>query len=937
MVRKRIIVYILSLFLFTRCIDVQAIIIKQETDGYNQEVQFDKCDSDNSEGCIDYSQNLVVRASLVGPDGYQVAGTKTIEFTPWNPYNGQNARRIDGETIYNGGYNSSNSRLNTIVPNNSFIFTGSTLTGDEVSPTERHQIYMGFGETNEATDDFSTYTSNRKAFISYVTSLEEKKIKVESNGKVLNINFIDYFLNVCGFVADWNATDNAEVQKKLAENHYYIFIEPVFEYGIIHDGERWSARGTAKQLANFAVKNKEFTWFWVPYDKQIAYNHFCSFIEKSGLFNFGISDEYLCGNVNNFDYFSSVVETFAVQVENVAYKMSYSVCEAQNRLPFSPKKDCDEYARSESGEAYETVYYQASSDIFKNNYAARILQKLADSDIHLYKNPSGFGVNVIDLSDVMKNKVKEETIKNTCTLEINSCKNNNFTFTTKLKSDDLFDCVYPSSTYNMKNSDLQKYFYNFPNSDLWCYDDLTYSFSSLSSYYNHSASNNYILDKNQVAVIPQGTLTVNRTCFSKKDLSGSLNSDLDNIFKNDIASPIGGTQNNYQQNFYLDFNGTTITYLRGDKYQTQSQATANDSGKQYKQTKQTSAYGEEYYVYKSSFTYPYYANIGYDITTSSIKINDYNIIDSLGNSNSIDLDSSGFSKGTKVINIPSSTVEGKYIDEIRTISINDTSSNRTEIINGYGYSTNIYNKLSEHRQLHSDDNNNYYQWGDNYSTESSNGLTNYKGTTSYILDQTSGKYCTFETEIIDKDIIDEGVQFRIISLTNPFPARDGTSRLPGKNWLNDTENNVKEYIQNNRGVLTEAVYTKEPMYKITLDAPTMIKIREYNKEKSYTDLDLTCEEGTGRMCISNFLRNELSNLEGTCTTESASKSAQITKANKIIDGFLSSRCNSSQTCLNGRHADVVAYDKNNDGLLTEEDYQTTDYYTCADKTAASGG
>ena len=51
------------------------------------------------------------------------------------------------------------------------------------------------------------------------------------------------------------------------------------------------------------------------------------------------------------------------------------------------------------------------------------------------------------------------------------------------------------------------------------------------------------------------------------------------------------------------------------------------------------------------------------------------------------------------------------------------------------------------------------------------------------------------------------INFRVISLDNPFPARDGTSRMPAENWLYD-ENNVYEYITTNRGRVTEDVYRK---------------------------------------------------------------------------------------------------------------------------------
>ena len=114
--------------------------------------------------------------------------------------------------------------------------------------------------------------------------------------------------------------------------------------------------------------------------------------------------------------------------------------------------------------------------------------------------------------------------------------------------------------------------------------------------------------------------------------------------------------------------------------------------------------------------------------------------------------------------------------------------------------------------------------------------------------------------------------------------------MPGTNWLSEKENNVYEYIQNNRNVNAEEVYNKEPLYTVTLDTKTMIKIREYNKTHSYTNTDIVCEEGKGRKCISEFLRNDkyIDNIKGKCVEE---------------------------------------VDSNN----------TKEYYECADKTEKSGG
>lgn len=153
--------------------------------------------------------------------------------------------------------------------------------------------------------------------------------------------------------------------------------------------------------------------------------------------------------------------------------------------------------------------------------------------------------------------------------------------------------------------------------------------------------------------------------------------------------------------------------------------------------------------------------------------------------------------------------------------------------------------------------------------------------------------CHFEYGIKNPE---SEIRFRVISLENPFPGRDGTSRMPSKNWFYDN-NYVYDYILNNRGIrstlcgnLSEAclnsispekMYTTlEPMYSITLTPSTMLKIREYNKKYSYysmydtldfteghghenetvrqadKDADKLICDDQGRQCYSQFLRDD---------------------------------------------------------------------------------
>ena len=219
---------------------------------------------------------------------------------------------------------------------------------------------------------------------------------------------------------------------------------------------------------------------------------------------------------------------------------------------------------------------------------------------------------------------------------------------------------------------------------------------------------------------------------------------------------------------------------------------------------------------------------------------------------------------------------------------------------------------------------------------------------------------------------DTKYKFRVISLENPFPARDGSSRLPGMNWLNSKENNVFEYIVNNRGiryitksnnVSPEEMYNKvKPMYTVTLTPSTMIKIRNYNKKYAYDSMyqsmsadvtshgayKLECnyhdlgngDIGNGRECYSTFLREYINDsMDGVCYLSPSELNKDVTKyydnlkpLMNILDG--------SNSLIN------LGYDMNKnyrndlqDLYILQPDNRgkNIQYYTCANKTFLSGG
>ena len=93
--------------------------------------------------------------------------------------------------------------------------------------------------------------------------------------------------------------------------------------------------------------------------------------------------------------------------------------------------------------------------------------------------------------------------------------------------------------------------------------------------------------------------------------------------------------------------------------------------------------------------------------------------------------------------------------------------------------------------------------------------------------------------------IKEDLVFRPISLSNPFPGQNGKGRSMGSPWTDDLK---KTYITNRSNV-----YSKKPLYSITLTPSSIKQIRDYNKKNSYDDFNLTCSNGEA--CYSAFLRS----------------------------------------------------------------------------------
>ena len=220
----------------------------------------------------------------------------------------------------------------------------------------------------------------------------------------------------------------------------------------------------------------------------------------------------------------------------------------------------------------------------------------------------------------------------------------------------------------------------------------------------------------------------------------------------------------------------------------------------------------------------------------------------------------------------------------------------------------------------------------------SRNITKYTDNKLYNLEYTMGDYssddfkCDFNTKVENNKVYDNTV-FRPISLTFPFPARDGKNRLPGLNWFDD-ENYVYEYITNNRNIQSGALSNeirnpnmmyleREPLYIVDLDASSMIKIREYNKNHTYDDIELECD-GKNRACISVFLRNNSSDLklDGTCQN-----------GLRDLSNYYNALAGAGES-----YQTQIDFDIDGDGRHDSTDAtKMSDFYACADKDEKSGG
>ena len=121
-------------------------------------------------------------------------------------------------------------------------------------------------------------------------------------------------------------------------------------------------------------------------------------------------------------------------------------------------------------------------------------------------------------------------------------------------------------------------------------------------------------------------------------------------------------------------------------------------------------------------------------------------------------------------------------------------------------------------------------------------------------------YCNFN--INSALVTESGLKliYRTIDLNNPFPDINGEGRNVGSNWCASSGtnkcSNTNTLVQS---VIKNDVMEDEPMYAFTLTPSLILQIREYNRNNPYDDFNMTCEEGTGKACVSNFLTDLIDN------------------------------------------------------------------------------
>lgn len=838
-------------------------------------------DNPYGNGCASHGRFFVLRVGLFTKDenGYHhVKGTDVVEIEP--DYGGYftNSRNVDNGVEFNKFIDETGDNYSNVnFEDYRYMIEYSGMHTDRAGTAECRRIY-GTTSYREWAEEYGCTKTLYKTNMGLVYGDEEKSIsekrqklsdyiqsgekKNQVPGENRYVSFSEFVLKAVGFTEDWELTDADK--RKLSLEDYYIITEPIYQVGMVENGRWQVVKGTPAQILSWAEKNA--TWnYWIAYAPDIAFNFLCNFYDT------GFESKSNCTTIEeNIEFYNRMSGKQRTEFFNTYF---YSQLE-------NPKNQSglNAYALSKMSET-EEVSYDCNYRVTTCNDNNFIFKSTLSFENYKTSSSSTETGGEISAATVSRKKLTDRSL--------------------------LYQCIYPEQGVR---DNLKSYVYTPERSpegmatgdyDLWCYDDVTYNFSELKKLQGKQ----YIA--NTYAEIPNGTLKVNRTCYTKNPNIDDGDSILNSLL---ITDDIENGTKKYQQEFNFNFNNQQLKFVIDNEKGVYHGSTDNSFKKEVKQAGINTI---DYIIYTSEFYYDY-------VIANGTNSNDFQANIQLNNN---------------AINLNTNTVEFlKDFENSRVIKLKDSKQYKYNVKNtmspnlnnAAGLSNYFINKVGNGASFTATE------------KEVRTGVdTEISIKTSYNIIGSGNGVCEITTDLKPSQTqIENKTQFRVISLDNPFPGRDGRSRLAGDNWLNDTENNVFNYITLNRNVETEKVYEKQPIYKVTLTPQQMIKIREYNKGRSYSETSITCEEGTGRMCKSSFIRNsKYVKLKGTCSTIN---DTEITTTNRNIKDFIDN-CSINSTCVNNNQDLVTKYDTNKDGNVTKEDYLTADFYTCADKTYKSGG
>lgn len=478
-------------------------------------------------------------------------------------------------------------------------------------------------------------------------------------------------------------------------------------------------------------------------------------------------------------------------------------------------------------------------------------------------NQNGYGVLVVEVSNVRKIIYEEENYEYTCPINvsINNCENPSIT------EPNTKECLVYNSLYSYESS-----------CNIYCSDIITTDFNGFyNTFIKEGVKNNAIYSGRYMAIKDSPKITITKTCYqseSKEECSD---------WKNSLKLKIESDYKNKRSEIKLNVDNNTYTLF--DIIQDDSISKTDDITDK--------VVYEIKYAHKMDPNINKYISIetGKDVFENLDKYRDAVIVNNNPYGTIITQSGNG---GYQYYVDLSGTELNKYISGSTKLSDVIVSNYSTKSTSESGNNTTITTYTYKQNNTINFTINNTNK--DEYNSSNLNFNCEYVKANPCICPintvcdpvtcepvQDSPCECNSECGCMDNKTCDPipcndtkcdptkefCFVYRPISLTNPFPGIAGSNRNPGNNWngvLRDKDGNLMYYkgsitslsdyyIKYNRGYNDYELYREaEPLYVIKLDANKIKAIREYNdyKNHDYSDSDLECDNG--KNCISKFLR-----------------------------------------------------------------------------------